>query len=219
MSVPATTTTAVPTAFLPFVAPFVGSAPPAVVAQAIAVILKEFLHETQVWQETLPAITLVAGQQSYALTPTDSTNTMFDTIVWANNASGQPMTPVDDYGIAPGKTGIYLTRIPPAGVSGTFTVRIALRLKTIANLVMDDRIFEDWHEVIADGVIARLQRNPDAAWESAKVSGVALSKYLKGVNATLNKYLMGKAAARAEVARGGINGVQAARYGNLRGYQ
>jgi hypothetical protein len=207
MPVPATTTTVVPDAFLPLVVPFVASAPRAVVTQVIAAILKEFLHETQVWQETLAAITLVAGQKDYALNPSDSTNTIFDTIIWSKNASEFFLNPGEDYTISANKAGISLIIAPPTGVTGTFTARIALRLKTSGTppLFMDDRIFEDWHEVIAHGAIARIKNTP-GVWSDPKGAG-----YL------LNKYLMGKAAARIEVAHGSGNSIRQATY-NLRGY-
>lgn len=169
------------------VLPYVEGCPDALALLHMRNAAIEFCERTLVWQATLSPIVTVLNQRSYLFAPAlpagatvakvlnvrrDGQNMDLMTEV----ASDANPAGVDAAGTNALRSALVLGLAPAAGRQ--LVVRAALKPSRAA-IDIDDGLFEQYIEAIAQGAIARLQALPSKPWTADP--GLALGKFEKAM--------------------------------------
>lgn len=151
-----------------------------------------FCHETQAWTYDLTAINIRDGVQEYRLDGLQPSYAQIDTVIKVI-LEDVPIEPGTGYTMANRERAIWLVSEPTADVTAGLEVQVALR-PTRTSTYIDTRLYEDWEEQVAKGVMAVLMKMPGKAW-SDKTQG---NQYDREFRDTIAK-------ARIQQTRGGMN--------------
>jgi hypothetical protein len=170
------------TAFLPEVLPSVPSCPQPLAINAVRNTLRTLCERAPVWKNTPTAIDVVADQMEYPFVPASGTlvagveyaahddleifpktEQQLDEMYanWRTDGSGDPK-----YYTQLSQRKIALVPTPAAASTGGLTLRVSLKPSSTATTV-EDEIYDEWHEVVAHGALARLLVIPDKPWTNA----------------------------------------------------
>lgn len=183
------------TAFFPEVLPYVPSCPTPIAANAVRNAIAQFCQESSWWTYTPAAIDIVSGTSEYALTP--PAGALVSELLWVafNDTPLVPKTEVQldavgsDWKNESGDP-VYYTQLSPrlirlvptpsSALTGGLKLRYALKPTPTATTV-DDVVFEEWHEDIAAGALARLLEIKDKPWTSPTEAERQLGIFLAGI--------------------------------------
>jgi len=201
------------TDFRRLVLPDVVGCPVTTVDNAIRGALREFCTRSWILRKDLTPIDTVIDQAEYTLTPPTDNRILGPVYVgyedeeifprteeqldrqsrsWRNSASGTPYCYVV---LETNKLRLYP---PPAkAVTGGLDVRLAVAPTNVA-LTVDDFLYDDWEEVIAQGALYRLLKMAKKAWSDQIAAGFNYQLYRQG---------MGRAGIEAEQGRVRVNNV------------
>jgi hypothetical protein len=208
------------TAFLPYVLPGVYGCPDTAAEQAVRDTCIDFCKRTDLVQVILTPVDIVANQEDYtAVMPTGTQMARLLGVAW----QGKWLTPVapDDVqsdvalrGVtigtavpAYGDPGYFFQKTPETNVVSLYpipnTALVAgLTIKvstypTITSTTVDDQLFNEWHEEIAQGAIARLQATPGQPFSGNPL--VARAVYERGISKAKAQKMFGKTQAPSRV--------------------
>lgn len=183
--------------FEPLILPRARRVPHALLDQAIRNVLREFCQWTRAWQYVPTAQTISDATASYTLQLPGSYAEPV-AVEWAS-VDGSPSIPkpvewLDEH-IPTWRTRVaddfsYFTQLTPqtmvfaavpdnAGTSGGFRYRLSLK-PTIGATQTDDSMFNDWGEVVADGVVAKLLGMEGETWTNLAAAKTAANEYRIG---------------------------------------
>lgn len=163
---------------LPDVISMVPACPEVIAERAIRSAAIELCEKTDVYQQQLDPITVVAGIYEYDLEP--PTGTVVHRIVWMTH-EGKTLEPVSsglleqrkenwrndtgtpEYFIKQGLSIVNLVPVPSATISQAVEIRVALK-PTQTSTACDDEIMTDYRDAIINGAIFRLCRMPAKDW-------------------------------------------------------
>jgi hypothetical protein len=180
--------------FFPFVQPMVPSCPDPSMVVAIRSACIEFCEETNYLTEEVDE-TLLANESTYELSvPThNSLNLILE--LYANGLKILPKSPLElekmfngmYWRDMPGPPRYYtmlnnneITICPYPDVVGTLTGRFSYA-PTRSSTVVDERVFDDYAEVIAYGALARIHGQPDQAYSDPAKQMMAERKFMSGI--------------------------------------
>jgi hypothetical protein len=183
------------TGFLSEVMPYVPGCPQPMIINAIRNATIQLCQESSWYTYTPAAINVVATTSEYALTP--PAGTLVSDILWAayNDTPLEPKTEVQLDAVGSdwkNETGdpVYYTLLSPRSVrvvptpvlalTSGLKLRYALKPTPTATTV-DDTVFEEWHEAIAAGALARLLEIRDKPWTSLAEAERQLGVFLAGI--------------------------------------
>ena len=152
----------------------------------------KFCHETQAWTYDLTAINILDGVQEYRLDGRQPNYTQIDTLIKVIRED-VVIEPGTGYTMADRERAIWLEDEPAADVTAGLEIQVALRPTRTATYI-DTRLYEDWEEQVAKGVLSVLMKMPGKAW-SDKTMG---NRYDREFRDTIAK-------ARIQQTRGGMN--------------
>jgi len=174
------------------VMPELPKCPAALIDKQMLNVWIKFCHETQAWTYDLTAINIMDGVQEYRLDGLQPSYSQIDSLVTVvlQDVTIEPGT---GYTMANREMAIWLINEPGADVTAGLEIQVALRPSRTATYI-DTRLYEDWEEQIAKGVMAILMKMPGKAW-SDQVMG---NRYDREFRDTIAK-------ARIQQTRGGMN--------------
>jgi len=174
------------------VMPELPKCPAALIDKQMLNVWIKFCHETQAWTYDLTAINIMDGVQEYRLDGLQPSYSQIDSLVTVvlQDVTIEPGT---GYTMANREMAIWLINEPGADVTAGLEIQVALRPSRTATYI-DTRLYEDWEEQIAKGVMAILMKMPGKAW-SGQVMG---NRYDREFRDTIAK-------ARIQQTRGGMN--------------
>jgi len=168
--------------------------PRALIMKHFRNVLIEWCHESMAWTYDLTAINIVADKADYRLDGRQPSYATIDSIpnegVYLDGVLQRPGV---QYTLADRELMIHLTSTPSDAITAGLQVQVALRPTRTATMI-DKRLYEDWEEQWAKGVMAKLMRMPKKAW----TDGATATSYWK-------EYRNSIAEARIQQSRGGMS--------------
>ena len=180
-------------AFLPWVQPLVPGCPNPMVERAVCDAAIEFCELTQAFTERA-ALRARAGRATYEVQSDDGIPGMVQAVTLGDrvlppvflealtNAYGEAWkdhTGTPRYYIGDGEDQLRLYPTPDKDETGTMT--LAIRPSRTATQ-WDDRLYERYGEVIADGALARLLNQVATPWVDANAALQRRQRFLQGIN-------------------------------------
>lgn len=179
---------------------------PAIALDAIRKAAIQFCKETRIYQYDHPAVDVVATQATYAFVPPAGTVVTEILDAWYDDV---PLDPKgrDDLGNInsnwrewDGPRPIYITQddernarlapIPSVSLTGGLKMLVALK-PTIAATEIEDRIYEEYREEIADGALARLYISPKKPFTDLALAAAKAQMFRTHCNLAYNKAMRG----------------------------
>lgn len=170
---------------IPRVTVHVYNAPVNFIRQSMLETVREFCRETRFWREDLTAEDVVADTHTYALTlPADTEVVDFDDVYYSTKRSLKPKTyqQLNDineqwrtqtgepyYYQRVGNDSVRLVYIPTANETGAIKARAILQPAFTATTI-DDKILDDYDEMILHGTLYRILRIPGKAWSDINLA-------------------------------------------------
>lgn len=188
--------------FYPYVLIDVPGCPEVVVDTALRSALIEFCEKSLVVQRDLDPVTVVAGTSDYDLEPPTFQLVSKILKLWYKSTELSPMAPDNiknaevynrlftdaDTGrsdprffLQKDTTTFSIYPVPKNTVANAITIRAALKPSRSASTV-EDVLFQDYAETIAQGAKYRLLSMPGKPWMNGPASAAALSMFTAGVN-------------------------------------
>ena len=183
-------------AFLPEVMPNVAGCPEMVAINAVRQACREFCTRTTIWRSTLAAIDSVLGQPTYSIVLASGSEVVLPLHVEYNDIHLSPTTEEkleDAYptwrDASNGTPTMYLIEtkgtirlhVPPdSAITGGISVRVALRPTMTADTV-EDIVYTDWSERIADGALARLTKMAGKDWSNPQLGIYHETQFWNGI--------------------------------------
>jgi len=172
-------------AFLPYVIPWAPGAPRPTVQAKVLDAITELCEESLLLRETLTAFDLTINIDTYTLTPPAGSDVIMATSVMVNDkpiwpASEDELDTIDVYwrkGIVglpnrwfqPSPTTLRFNRIPDRTLTGGVLVEVATK-PTLASTTVDDELYTEWREHVANGALWRLLSMRGVEWEDQKIA-------------------------------------------------
>jgi hypothetical protein len=203
-------------AFLGNVMPHVNGCPPAMAIDAVRDAVIQLCQEARIWTVEHAAIDVVTDQGSYAFAPPAGTVVAEVLQVWyagkridpydvdvSNNIytswmteKGQPTkyTQLDE-------RNLRLIPIPQETVTGAVTLLVTLKPSKTSTTV-DDRIYEQYDNIIANGALAYLltmPKTPGRDWPDTKLGAMNASQFQEGIDKAKSKASRGYVRSRKHV--------------------
>lgn len=160
--------------FHPYLLGDLESAPNAAINQALVQAIAEFCTKTEAWTVTYTGSDLLEPGNAYDLSSVLPANTSIANIVvciW-DDRELDPAEEVALFGTVPGQplefgrtAGAAISLNPPPQTAGTLTAKIAVRPQP-GCAVVDDKLLDEWAEIIAHGTKYRVQSQPNKPWTS-----------------------------------------------------
>jgi hypothetical protein len=175
--------------------------PPPLILQQIRQVLTHFCKETQAWTCDLGPLNVVNAVQDYDLDGEQPSYALIDTVLSVVLA-GVPLTPLRDWNITDREdVTLHLVNAPTADDAGGLAVQVCLRPKQVLSPDEDDtieqvdtRLFQDWYQVWAYGVMGKLMLMPEKAWSNPGQGKLYTRMFFDGI-----------IQARVQQVRGGTN--------------
>lgn len=173
----------------------VAGCPTNLMLQAIRQSCKQFLLDTEIWEETLADINTVADQADYTLTPAYSANARFIRITKITINDSKRAIPECNWSLAKDNT---LTFDPEPTVDDDLLKVTVVYTSTDLCAEVIDWILADYSQVISAGAEIELKSNPVDArnpvrWYDPNGFQMALAEYDRGVGrAKMGKLTQGK---------------------------
>lgn len=152
---------------------------------------REFCRKSGFWRETITPITVSAGTDTYTLTPT-AANTKVREIVAAvlddtrleRTTERKRLTTLGDTGtptqfVSSTYGSITLVKNPTA--DATLTVRVEL-IPTTSITDLDDRMCDDYGEIIVHGAVYRLAKHVGRNWSSSMSASDHFALFERGIS-------------------------------------
>lgn len=188
-------------AFFPWVKPSVPGCPDLAIERAICDAAIEFCEFTQAFVQT-STLKIRANVATYDL----STNSGIPGMaLGASGNNGRPITPTylealmnargeawrNDTGdpinyVADSEDALRLYPIPTKDETGLITLAVR---PSRSDTSWDDRLFERYAEIIADGALARLFDQANVNWSDGTLAAVKRAKFQRGMNKVRAKVL------------------------------
>lgn len=181
------------------------SAPGCAPAMALDMIRKsaiEFCQETRVWHYEHPAISVVANTADYPFVPpagtvvTEILDAWYDG-VWVEPKGSDDLAEINGNWLAwTGPRPIYVTQpdertlrlVPKPTVSLANGLVLLVALKpTIAATTIEERLYQEYREKIADGALARLYMMPKMPYTDFKLGKDKATAFRSHCNEVYNK--------------------------------
>lgn len=189
--------------FFPYVLPDVVGAPEPVVVHHIRNACIEFCEKSLILTRDHDPIDVVANKVDYDLEPPGGYLVVKVQRAWLDNVLLDPVAPdfvrepavynrlYDTYNAASASTprgylqkeerSISLWPKPDRAYNNGLTLRVALK-PTRASTSIEDVVFEDYAEVIAQGALYRLQLSPGKAYSNAEMAAINKGLFEQGIN-------------------------------------
>ena len=152
----------------------------------------EMCIRDRAWTYDLTAINIRDGVQEYRLDGLQPSYSQIDSLV-SVVLQGVTIEPGTGYTMANREMAIWLVNDPGADVTAGLEIQVALRPSRTATYI-DTRLYEDWEEQVAKGVMAVLMKMPGKAWSDQTMG----NRYDREFRDTIAK-------ARIQQTRGGMN--------------
>lgn len=181
-------------AFASWVKPLVPGCPDPVVERAICDAAIEFCEMTQAFQERA-SLNIKTSKPTYPLTPSNGIAGMVLGVTGANerviapvyidaltNAYGEEWknhTGTPKHYLADDEDTLRLYPIPEADESGTLTI---VTRPSRSDSEWDDRLYERYGEIIADGALGRLLLQTGTTWADPESGQFRRAKFQQGVS-------------------------------------
>ena len=166
--------------FLPRVLPFAPGVPDQVAEDAILQAAIDFCKRSRTWRTELPAFDIVANTATYTLASPRADAVISDVLRAELNGLDMPLKTPDQLDDSwPGwKTAqaftpscwhmanerqMRLVAIPTQAATAAITASVALKPAVNATTI-DQTVFEEHYQAIADGALATLLAMPDNSW-------------------------------------------------------
>jgi len=175
----------------PYIRTEVPGAEPLMMLQFVQQTVIEFLHRTQVWTRELDPINIVDGTKQYEL-DLDVDCAIIDRVLKVQ-VEEITQLPFADFIVVGDKTIIELKNEPTRDIAAGLVVWVSMRPHRDAE-ELEERIFEDWFDEIASGVIYRMARQNNRSWSNPNTAELHRRLYRDGIRN-----------ARIEVNRGSMN--------------
>lgn len=181
-------------AFSVWVKPMVPGCPDPIVERAICDAAIDFCETTQAFQERIP-LKMRAARASYPLSSADGLPSMvlgvtgsdqrvispvyIDALTNAYGESWKDHTGTPRHYLADDEDTLRLYPVPELDEVGTLTV--ATR-PSRTDAQWDDRLFERYGEIIADGALGRLQLQVGTPWADAQSGSFRRTRFVQGMS-------------------------------------
>jgi hypothetical protein len=163
----------------PRIYPLIRDCPASYIIQATREAINEFCRESLIWQHTLPSISLLTSQKSYAI----SSNVAHTSIHRVLNvvADEVMIRPASEYNWSVNKEAIDLVANPPKDVANGLVVTVALKLTQEATELHNDRLWDDYLDVFVSGTAAQLLSHKGTPWSDIQMAARHRLDFLNGI--------------------------------------
>lgn len=181
-------------AFSPWIKPLVPGCPDPMIERAVCDAAIEFCEMTQAFQERAP-LNIKANKSTYPLSSADGVPGM---VLGVTGANEQVLSPVyiealtNAYGeewknhtgdprhyLATDEDNLRLYPIPLKDQTGTLTLSTR---PSRTDTSWDDRLYERYGEIIADGALARLQVQVGTPWADVQSGTFRRTRFAQGIS-------------------------------------
>jgi hypothetical protein len=173
--------------------------PKPLILKAVVEVLREWCYRTQAWEVDLNDINVVADQTSYDL-QSHIPDTEIVSLVYRPSddkgvhLDGRLLSPGVDYTIPVDKDVIVLKSTPTAAITDGLTITAALRpvRGASASVEVPERLFDDWHQDWARGIMSRLMLMDGEEWSNPDRGSTYDSMYWDGIRLAIAERTRGR---------------------------
>ena len=212
------------TDFHPYVLPQVPGCPEPTVDLAIRSALIEFCEKTLIVQRDLDPVTVVKGIVDYDIDPPTGQLVTRVLRLWFKDRELTPTAPDNVHNaevyntlfsgadkersdprmfIQKDERTFTIYPIPKDTVANGLTVRVALK-PTRTTETVEDVLFEDYAETIAQGALFRLLSMPSKPWTNGPGASAALTLFTTGINTARQRAARGHTRADVRIRLTGV---------------
>lgn len=173
------------TAFLTELRPAFPGIDETMLKQELNAAIREFYTKGSLWLETLPAIDLRAGKDTYYLNPQPEGTVLYIAYV---EVDGIPQRIYDNpnqpsgvsYAYSPEMGAITLSPTPSEDKADALVVNVVMKPRTVTQSVPNEAV-EVWFDTILDGTKARLYAQPKKSWTNDKLALLHGQRFRSGM--------------------------------------
>ena len=153
-------------------------------------IVREFCEQSQGWIEELDPMNLRVDVRDYELEAPNNYSAIilplrvriFEDDAEPVHPDAEQQAPYFQYNmdVVPGRCTLTLVYTPDRNQTKALKVQVALRPRRDKRLICE-RLFDDWYQIWAFGVMARLMMMPNKQWSDHRMANYYQGKYWEGI--------------------------------------